>query len=287
MKTVVRLRLSQNALSRGLYGSRKGAMVVQFLLLVALTLPLMVSTVFSMDRENPKRDCSLCHSLTSTEASRLLTPLGVSVKSVQHSSLRGLFEVSAERNGKSGLIFVDYGKKHVMQGVMVRVEDLVNMVGTSKNTVLEEENKATLSRLLRTNSILLGNPKALQQIVVFSDPDCPFCRKMHAELQKLVQEMDIAVYIKLFPLPAHPDAFGKSQVILGHNSIDLLNKAFSGERIPAPGSTDSREPVEETIRLAASLGIKGTPALLLPNGKIEVGYKDAATLKRLIEQSRD
>jgi len=263
-----------------------GCVLVTFSFVCAVMSLLTVSTVFSMDKDNPKRDCTLCHSLSSAEASKLLAPLNVTVKSVQHSPVKGLFEVSAERSGKSGLIFVDYGKKHVMQGVMVRVEDLAK-AGTLKKTMLEEDNKATLSRLLRTNSVLLGNSKASRQIVVFSDPDCSYCRKMHVELQKLVQETDIAVYIKLFPLPAHPDAYGKSRVILGHNSIELLNRAFSGEQIPAPGDTDSREPVEETIRLAASLGIKGTPALLLPNGRIEVGYKDVATLKRLIEQNSE
>lgn len=250
-----------------------------------LFLMLPVAVCFSMDRVNPKRECSHCHRLSMSEATRLLAPLNVKVTSVQHSPLKGLFEVSAERDGKTGLIFVDYAKSYVMQGVMVRADDLAK--GNSfKNSADDPASRDRVSRLLRANSILLGNAAARTQIVVFSDPDCPFCRRLHAELLKLAGEMDVAVYVKLFPAPAHSEAYGKSRVLLGKNSLDLLNRAFAGEKIPEPTDADGREPVEETIALANSLGIKGTPAMLFPNGKVEVGYRDVAALKKLIEQNR-
>jgi thiol:disulfide interchange protein DsbC len=81
---------------------------------------------------NCKKDCFACHSLSIQEATEIVRPLGVVVRKVMQSPILGIFEVLAERDGKEGLIFVDYGKKHLMQGVMVKVSDL-DAASTDKN----------------------------------------------------------------------------------------------------------------------------------------------------------
>ena len=242
---------------------------------------MMVFPSVVVAKENCGGECSACHTLSVKEAAEFTKALGVTVKSVAHSPMGGMFEVRAERDGKEGLIFVDFGKRYLMQGVMVKIDDL-KTADLKKGPVGKSTDMEVASRLLRMNSIVMGNPKAAKQLVVFTDPDCPFCSRLHGELKKLVAEMDVAVYVKMYPLPSHPDAYRKARVILGKHSLELLDKAFSGERIPAPSDSDKGEPVDDTIELAKSLGIKGAPAILLPNGKIEVGYKDAATLKKLI-----
>lgn len=63
--------------------------------------------------------CISCHSLSPQEAATLLKPLNLTVKSVRPSPVSGLFEVVAERAGKEGLVYVDFGKKLLMQGVIV------------------------------------------------------------------------------------------------------------------------------------------------------------------------
>lgn len=99
----------------------------------------------------------------------------------------------------------------------------------------------------------------------------------------MVLEPDLAIYIKMFPLKMHPEAYSKSRVILGANSLELLEKAFSGEKMPEPGDKDLKTPVDETIKLAESLGIDGTPALLLPGGLLISGARDAASLQKLLK----
>ena len=131
--------------------------------------------------------------------------------------------------------------------------------------------------------MLLGNPKASKQLIVFSDPDCPFCRQMHTELLQLVADMDIAVYVKPYPLELHPGAYEKARAILESNSSDLLNKAFAGGEVPSPRDPQSKVAVDDIIGLAKSLGIKGTPAFLLPNGRVEVGFRSATALKKMID----
>lgn len=135
------------------------------------------------------------------------------------------------------------------------------------------------------NSVLLGNPNGKKRLFVFTDPDCPYCSKLHMELVKLMyMEPDLAIYVKMFPLKMHPGAYDKARVILGGDSSYQLNKAFAGEQLPPPTEKDRKEPVDETIKLGESLGISGTPTLVLPDGSILPGYREASEIKKMLKQ---
>jgi len=94
---------------------------------------------------------------------------------------------------------------------------------------------------------------------------------------------DIVFFIKLFPLPMHKGADEKAKAIVCEKSLALLEDAFEGKTIPAPKCKTTA--IDENIKLAAKLGIRGTPAIILPNGIISPGYKNADALISLIEKS--
>lgn len=94
---------------------------------------------------------------------------------------------------------------------------------------------------------------------------------------------DIAFYIKMLPLKIHPASYGKSRAIICERSIRLLERAFDGRRIPEPDCETTE--VDDTIELADRLGITGTPTIVLPDGGVVPGYKDADELARLIEEA--
>jgi len=130
----------------------------------------------------------------------------------------------------------------------------------------------------------MGNPKGSKKLFVFDDPDCPYCRKLHLELKKLEKiAPDVAIHIMLMPLPMHPDAFDKSRTILETKSRANFDKAFEGKSVPKPAKESSRAAIESIIRFANASGITGTPTLILPDGKVVVGARDAEELKKLLE----
>jgi len=64
---------------------------------------------------------------------------------------------------------------------------------------------ASFSDLTKEHALVMGNPAAAKKAVVFTDPDCPYCLKLHAELKKIVAERnDVAFYNKTF-------SFGNAQ----------------------------------------------------------------------------
>ncbi len=66
--------------------------------------------------------------------------------------------------------------------------------------------------------------------------------------------------------------------------MEQLEMAFSGQSLPEPScETDA---IEENLKLAQKLGIRGTPTLVLPNGKISPGYRSLDELLKLIGENR-
>jgi thiol:disulfide interchange protein DsbC len=103
-------------------------------------------------------------------------------------------------------------------------------------------------------------------------------------MKKAVKEReDIAFYIKLFPVGGDPESLAKSEAIVCAGSLRLLEDAFDGRHIPAASCGTTA--VEENIRLAEKLGITGTPTIVLPDGALLPGYKDAETLVRYLEEA--
>jgi thiol:disulfide interchange protein DsbC len=92
--------------------------------------------------------------------------------------------------------------------------------------------------------------------------------------------MERRFLIKVFPLKNHPGAYEKSKSIVCEKSLALLEDAFEKKPLLKPKCETSA--VDENIKLAQKLGITSVPTLILPDGRIIPGYKDAKTLINLI-----
>ena len=86
----------------------------------------------------------------------------------------------------------------------------------------------------------------------------------------------------MFPLKIHPNAYEKAKAIVCERSITLLNDAFEKKQLPKPKCETSA--IDENLKLGEKLGITGAPALIMPNGSIVPGYKDADSLISLIDK---
>jgi thiol:disulfide interchange protein DsbC len=102
-------------------------------------------------------------------------------------------------------------------------------------------------------------------------------------MKKVVKDRkDIAFYIKMFPLKMHPGAYQKAKAIVCERSLTMLEDAFSNKSLPAPKCKTSA--VDENMKLAERLGITGAPTLIMPDGRVIAGFKDADALKGLIDK---
>jgi thiol:disulfide interchange protein DsbC len=105
---------------------------------------------------------------------------------------------------------------------------------------------------------------------VFSDPDCPFCRKLEGELAGLD---NLTVYTFLLPIrELHPDAARKAHAVWcakdpGRAWLDLMLL----EREPAAAPAGCSAPLEEVATLARKFRINGTPGIVFESGRMVPG----------------
>jgi thiol:disulfide interchange protein DsbC len=96
-------------------------------------------------------------------------------------------------------------------------------------------------------------------------------------MEKVIKERkDIVFYILLYPLSFHKDAYWKSKSIMCNRSLKMLEDAFAKKEIPRL-ECDSKE-IDSNIKVAEALGITGTPALVLPDGRVHTGMMPARQL---------
>jgi thiol:disulfide interchange protein DsbC len=260
-----------------------------FVVAVALALSLL-SNPRAYGFGGCEVDCAKCHSLEQSEAEQILAKMKVSdakVAGIKMSPVRGLWEVSVDNRGRRDILYVGFSKNQVMRGTIIDLEGPGNGPNKDQEKRPADTKQQSNERYIETGKIpledalVLGDNNAALKVVVFTDPDCPYCSKLHAELKKVIAENNnIVFYLKLMPLKMHPDAYWKSQSIMCNRSLQLLEENFDRKPIPRPSCQSPA--IDENIRLATELGITGTPTLIMPDGFVLFGGRNAQGIRDLV-----
>ena len=264
---------------------KKGDKMKRRLLLASISVfaatQLAVATADAFQGAGASK-CADCHVLTKEDAAKLLKAdkLKIQVKDVRMSVVKGLWEIEISQGEKGGVIFMDFGKKLLVEGVRVsRLEQLGEVPPLPK---------VDIKKIPLDEAIVYGNPSAEKRIIVFDDPECPYCARLHDDLKKLLaNRKDVVVYVKLFPLKIHPDAYEKSRSVVCAKSAKLLDDAFAQKPVPKPKVKCETTEIEDNIKLAKELGIEGTPAVIFPDGRLLRGYVPAEVFIDLLDKSEE
>ena len=237
---------------------------------------------FASAFETKGQDCIKCHTLTKEEARDLLKDfyLDLKILEVKSSPIEAFWEIFMDSRGQKGIVYIDFSKKHFVFGSIISIKEKKNL----SQERLTDLTRVDVSQIPLDDALVMGDPKARIRVIVFDDPDCPFCAQFHPEMKKIVAERkDIVFYLKMFPIASiHPEAYQKAKAIVCEKSMALLEDSFQKKTLPQPKCETSV--IDENISLAQKLSIAGTPALILPDGRVIFGYKDAKTLLGIIGQ---
>jgi thiol:disulfide interchange protein DsbC len=113
---------------------------------------------------------------------------------------------------------------------------------------------------------MVGNDSKKETLVVFTDPECPFCNK---EVQKIEQRLE-TYNLKLIFTPVHDrSSLEKSVLILKQASnlkdtkeqVKIIQKYFNGD-VDAKVSDEEVQNIQNLISKYFSAGIKGVPFIV-------------------------
>jgi len=141
---------------------------------------------------------------------------------------------------------------------------------------MDELTKVDFNSLPLDQAIKVVKGNGSRKLVVFSDVDCPFCKRL--EQNELANIDNITVYTFLYPIESlHPDAANKSKSIwCAPNRVKAWNDWVFNNKLPL-AATNCDVPLEKVGELARKVGVSSTPTLIFSDGKRMLGaqpYKE-------------
>ncbi len=144
---------------------------------------------------------------------------------------------------------------------------------------MEELTKIDFSSLPLEQAIKVVKGNGSRKLVVFSDVDCPYCKRL--EQNELTNVTDITIYTFLYPIEQlHPDAAAKSKLIwCANNRVKAWEDWIFNNQLPKASGT-CEVPLEKIGQLARKIGVTSTPTLIFSDGKRMLGAQPYKEIER-------
>ena len=197
----------------------------------------------------------------------------IRVEQVRPSPMSGVYEVIAD----GSVYYLAHDGAFLLSGTLYDLRADVNLTERSKNDL----RRAAARRVSMDDVIAYAAPDARHAVTVFSDVDCPYCRKFHAQMER-VHELGISVNYLLAPYRGEQAHRNAVAVWCSADRRAAFDRAKQGGAVAA---ADCEHPVDRNLHLAETLGVRGTPAFLLGNGKLLNGYRTPENLLEEIKRA--
>lgn len=201
---------------------------------------------------------------------------GIALSSIADTPVDGLYELVVDGT----IYYVDASGKFLVEGSLIELETRANLtearLGNLHMGLLED---------MGDNNMIVYEPDqpSGRSITVFTDISCGYCRRLHSELDVLL-DAGVAVRYLLFPRSglgsAGHDAL--ESVWCNKDPLAAMTTAKAGGRV-APASCNN--PIEQHVALAEQVGLRGTPLIYTDSGERIPGYRDASALVSMIRSS--
>jgi thiol:disulfide interchange protein DsbC len=193
------------------------------------------------------------------------------IKSITKSPLAGLYEV----NLGAQIIYSDANGDYVLLGDLVDTKTRANLTEAR----LAEINKIDFASLPLANAVKVVKGNGSRKMVVFSDPNCPYCKQLETTLKSID---NVTVYTFLYPVLS-PDSMMKSKSIWCSADRAKTWEAWMLDHKvpPGPASCDTSV-LDKNLALGHGMNVTGTPTVFLVDGRRLPGAVSADQLDKAL-----
>jgi thiol:disulfide interchange protein DsbC len=195
---------------------------------------------------------------------------------ISATPLPGIYEVEMGRN----VAFVEESGRYFIFGRMFDMEKQEDI--TSGAAAAQPASPAVdFASLPLQHAIKSVHGQGRRALVVFSDPDCPYCKKLEQELAKVD---DVTVYTFLMPLEQlHPDSRAKADAVWCSKDRSAAWSALMLNGKVPKKTKGCEAPHQAVLPLAEKFGINGTPFLVAGDGRTMPGAAAAARISTWLD----
>lgn len=190
------------------------------------------------------------------------------IQSVELHEQSGLYVVTLT-NGPP--LYATPNGEHFLVGDLYRMDGELGLVNETEAAKLTQVESLPAEQMI---VFAAENEKA--HISVFTDITCGYCRMLHREIEEL-NDLGITVRYLAYPRAGtHSETYEQMVSIwCAEDPNEWMTKAKAGQSVP---SNQCNSPVAGHYALGQSIGVRGTPTLVLSTGKLIPGYLPAEKL---------
>jgi thiol:disulfide interchange protein DsbC len=188
---------------------------------------------------------------------------GARVDELRATAIPGIYELTRG----SEIVYVTADGKYALTG------DLVELA--TNNNITEEHRRElrvkAINAFPESEMLIFGPKDPKYTVTVFTDVDCPYCRKLHSQIAEY-NRLGIRVRYLLYPRtgPNTTSWTKAEQVWCSTDRNAALTRAKLGEDLKAKPCSDN--PVAKSYALGQDLALDGTPAIVMADGELLPGY---------------
>ncbi len=184
------------------------------------------------------------------------------IDSIAESKLPGFYEVVLSGH----IVYVSGDGKYLLQGSLYDVETRSDLTESSRSQLRRQ----VLKEIKPEMTIEFGPPKAKHVVKVFTDIDCGYCQRMHAQMPEY-NALGISIQYLFFPRAgAGSQSWEKSvSVWCSDDRQQALTDAKAGKAIDRK---ECSNPIESDYAMGNRIGVTGTPMVFAPDGTQLGGY---------------
>jgi thiol:disulfide interchange protein DsbC len=175
------------------------------------------------------------------------------IQNIQATEMPGIY--SGSMDGQ--VVYLGENAQHMLVGSMIRLKDQQNL---TKDLILKQ-NSVDWKKLPLQDAVKTVRGTGKRQLAIFSDPNCPYCKQLEAELKKLD---NVTIYTFIYPIKPQSVAPSKAVYCAKDQSYAWENLIAKG--IAPAGNKSCANPIERNLKLGQALGVKGTPTIIFSNG---------------------
>lgn len=226
-----------------------------FSLLLFVSSLLMTFTVSAEVDDVEKLKQALAKTMPNVKASKITA-----------TPIEGLYEVIVG----SQVVYMSVDARYMIEGDLFDLKTKTNVSEEAKSAI----RLAVIDKLGADNMLVYKPEKVKNTITVVTDIDCPYCRRLHNEIPDYM-ENEIQVRYIFMPLKGAADMKKTVSVWCADDQQQALDTAKSGGKVEEKTCDN---PIKDHLALARELGVRGTPAILLEDGRLLPGYVPVAKL---------
>lgn len=194
--------------------------------------------------------------------------------SIAESPLPGILQV---RLGSDIVYMTDDGR-YLLQGRVLDLDTREDITDQAKSEIRQE----LIDGIDYGKLISYGPEDSEFEIIVFTDVDCGYCRRLHQQVEEY-NDAGIRINYAAFPRAGTgSETFRKMTSVWCSDDKQAAMDLAKGGGTPEPAECDA--PVSEQYQLGQAVGVTGTPALVTPGGDLIPGYVPPNDLRVRLEQ---